>query len=171
MKKIVLVGIIATSLFTVSGEEVYKSRCMACHKIIDLQAQKQKMMALSPQERQKAKKEFMKKMMAPPMNKVSARIKHFYPEKEGFVAFVKDYIVNPAKDKALCQQPALQRFGVMPPIGKSLSKEQINAVAVWMYDNFDEKWKNAKSCAADGGKKGGKKKPAMKCGTGKCGAM
>ncbi len=169
MKKTLLVLLAAAAAFGASGEDVYKSRCMACHKVIDMKAQRAKMMKLSMQERQKAKAKMMKSMIAPPMNKVSARIKYFHPKKEEFVAFVKDYIVNPSKEKALCQKPAIKRFGVMPPVGKSLSKEQLDAVAQWLYDNFDEKWNDAKMCAAGGAKGGMQKGPKMKCGPGKCG--
>ncbi len=179
MKKILLTSaFVAASLFANSGEAVYKAKCMMCHKIIDKSAMKAKMAKLSPQERKAYKQKMMQQMGAPPMNKVSARLKVFYPNKEEFVAFVKDYITNPDAKKAHCMPMALKRFGVMPPIGKSMSKADKEAVATWLYTNFHEQWQEMKSCAV-GGKKamkcgagkcgGGMKKPAMKCGPGKCG--
>jgi len=166
MRKIVAIAQLTGVLFAQSGEEIYKSKCMACHKIIDMKAQKKKMMQLSMAERKAAKAEFMRSMVAPPMNKVSARIKKFHPKKDDFIAFVSEYIVNPDRKKALCMPMALKRFGVMPPIGKTMSHDEIQTVAAWLYENFHEKWQEMQACAAKKGDKGGMK---MKCGSGKCG--
>ncbi len=185
MRKTVLAALAASLLYGASGEDVYKNKCMACHKVIDVKARQAKMQQLSPEKRKEAMKKFMRTLVAPPMNKVSARLKYFYPQKKEFVAFVVDYITSPSRQKGHCMPMAYKKFGVMPPIGKRMSKTQKEAVANWLYDNFDEKWQEMQACAADGDK--GKKmmkcgagkcgmgmpkaKPAMKCGAGKCGGM
>ncbi len=35
---------------------------------------------------------------------------------------------------------AYRIFGVMPPIGRTLSAEEREAVARWLYHNFRESW-------------------------------
>ena len=75
------------------------------------------------------------------MAKVSAKLKHdFGNDKDKIVAFIEDYIVHPSAEKARCMPMALKRFGVMPPIGQSLSLEERRAVAKWIVENFHGKW-------------------------------
>jgi len=48
----------------------------------------------------------------------------------------------------------------MPSLDKNTTAEERKTVAIWLFDNFDEKWKG-KDCKS--AKKEGK------CGSGKCG--
>ena len=115
------------------GYEIYKRSCSSCH-----------LESVSPDKLAKIQ-EVVKSggkppIKAPPMSEVSARVKKFYPREEDFVAFVKDYITNPSKEKGVCLPMAYKIFGVMPPIGRSLSDEEREAVARWLYHNFKESW-------------------------------
>ena len=149
MKKIVA-GLLMLSVFgfAKSGEDVYKQKCMACHTI--------------------DKK--TKTMKAPPLAMVSARVKMVKRDKANFIEFVKDYITNPDKNKGVCFPRAYKKFGVMPPIGKSMSDAEKTAVAKWMYSlntaKFEKMFKGGMKC---GGGSCDNKKPKMKCGPGKCG--
>ena len=181
MKKLLLMGLVTVGLFASNGEKVFDAKCAMCHKIVDMKERQEMMKKLPPRARKAMMEKFVASLKAPPINKVSARIKHFHPKKTDFVAFVKDYITHPDAKKSLCMPKALENFGTMPPVGVSLSEADKDAVATWMYDNFKEKWSNMQACAADKGKQGGMKcgggkcgmaqKPAMKCGAGKCGSM
>ena len=179
MKKIMLAALVATGLFASNGAEVFKAKCAMCHKVVNMKERQAKMRALPPKERKEMMMKFVSTLKAPPINKVSARVKYFHPKKKEFVAFVSDYITHPDMKKALCMPMALKKFGTMPPVGMQMSEADKKAVAEWMYDHFKEKWTEMKACAA-GGQKGGmkcgagkcggmSKKPAMKCGAGKCG--
>ena len=150
-----------------SGTEIYEANCKACHMLKPMM-DKEKMMQMSKADRMSMKEKMMKNMKAPPMAKVSAKLKHdFKDEKVQIVAFVKDYIVNPSVDKAHCMPMALERFGVMPAIGKSLSAEDLDTIANWVVDNFDEKWDaNAMNMICNSGKGKGMEKGMMKCGGG-----
>lgn len=171
MKKITLAAaLLLFSTLTLSansdGNAVYEANCKACHMLKPMM-DKQKMMQMSPQERMSMKEKMMQTMKAPPMSKVSAKLKHaFHGDKAQVIAFIKEYIVNPSADKSKCMPMALKKFGVMPAIGKTMSSSDVDTVAKWMVDNFDEKWDpNAMNmaCSADESKK-------MKCGQGKCGS-
>lgn len=115
------------------GYQVYKKTCSACH-----------WESVTPQQIEKIKKTVMAggrpPFGAPPMAEVSARVKKFYPSEKEFVAFVKDYITNPSKDKGVCLPMAFKVFGTMPPIGKGLSEEEKEAVAKWLYHRFNISW-------------------------------
>ncbi len=99
---------------------------------------------MSPEEMKKLR-EFVSQgkkppIKAPPMSEVSARVKKFYPSEREFVEFVKDYITDPSREKGVCMPMAYKLFGVMPPIGRTLSEEEKEAVAIWLYRNFKESW-------------------------------
>jgi cytochrome c5 len=156
MKKITSIMIALLATFTMinanepTGQAVFDSKCVACH---------------SEQIPEK-----MSELKAPPMMKISAKIKHaFDNNKTQFVAFITDYIQDPSEEKAKCMKKAIKNFGLMPAIGKAMSKEEREVVSTWMYDNFDEKWKT-KDCKSSDCKRKGKDKEKGKCGDGKCGS-
>jgi mono/diheme cytochrome c family protein len=127
MKKIILsLFIIASSLFALSGESVYTQHCAVCHKM------------MKPKTG----------LLAPPMPAVSKRLQRDIHSKEKFVAFVKDYIKNPSRDKGHCSPKAFINLGTMPPIGKSLTKEELDTVSLWLYENFSHP-EQIKSCDTD----------------------
>ena len=162
MKRLTLGLLVLVSVtFAKNGEDVYKDRCMACHTVNKMK----------------------KHMMAPPLAKVSARVKFVKKDKEKFIAFVKDYITNPSKNKSVCFKRVFKKFNVMPAIGKSMSDEDKTAVAEWMYGldtaKFEKMFQSGMKCGGGmkkcetkkcGSEKCGGAKP-MKCGSGKCGAV
>lgn len=115
------------------GYKVFKRSCSSCHRE-----------SISAQElaklREVVKSGGKPHIKAPPMSEVSARVKKFYPEEEKFVEFVKDYITNPSKEKGVCLPIAYELFGVMPPIGRTLSEKEKEAVAKWLYHHYKESW-------------------------------
>lgn len=166
--KLLLTALIATvALHAQTGAEIYEAKCAVCHNMKPMM-DKQKMMQMSKEERMSMKEKMMKTMKAPPMSKVSAKIKFdLKDDKTAFVAFVKDYIVNPSADKSHCMPMALKRFGTMPPIGKGMTAQEVDTVANWLHDNFTEKWDmddKGMMC-----KMKSKDAKGMKCGQGKCG--
>jgi len=152
----------------VTGENVYNSKCAKCHML-------NAPMDMGKIEHMETMQEMMRGMKAPPMAMVSAKVKHSVGNDEAaFTAFVMDYIKNPSRDKAVCMPMAIRRFGLMPPIGTSMSIEERAAVAVWLYKNFDEKWDDNKGMACKGvmgmeGKRMMQDQNSMRCAAGKCG--
>jgi len=136
MKKIFLLvtASITVTFANVDGTTIYNNKCKVCHSL--------------------SKPKDMNNMKAPPFSKVSARLKFMLKDRAKFIAFVKDYIQNPDAKKSLCMPMAVKVFGVMPPIGKSLTKEELNTISNWLYDNFKTKWTMPKNgmmgkCQAD----------------------
>ena len=174
--------LLGATLFAQDGAAIYQQKCVACHAMKSMMDADQKsemmkkMQNATPEEKEAMKAKMMKKMkeskmLAPAMPMVSMRLKKMTKDRAEFITFVKDYIQNPAQKKGYCMPMAYKRFGTMPPIGKSMSDAEREAVAVWLHDNFKETWSGSmegKSC--DSRNKGMKKEKSMKCGGGKCGA-
>lgn len=153
--------ILVVSVYALDGQSVYESKCMSCHKLkgmMDMSQMKEmrkKMKNASKEERQTMKKKMQKKMKAngmkaPAMEMVSLRLKKMTDSKEKFLLFVDDYIQNPSQDKGFCMPRAYKNFGVMPAIGKGMTKEEREVVSLWLYDNFKGSWDtsaDATSCS------------------------
>lgn len=78
-------------------------------------------------------------MIAPPMDMMAAHLRQVTgPDRAVFVARVLDFIKAPSEAKAV-DAMAVQRFGLMPPIGDTfpeLTDGELHAVANWIFDNF-----------------------------------
>ena len=181
-KTIAIFALLFSTVFTtlnaseVTGETIYKLKCASCH-MLDI-----------PKDMSDANhSKMMKDMKAPPFSKVSAKVKDAFDNNESkAIAFVADYIVNPDENKSLCMPQAIKAFGLMPSIGKDMSKGDIALVSKWLVTNFKTPWKVTQKGArcqgkikcdkpdCDGkkcgdGKCGSDKNASKKCGEGKCG--
>jgi len=86
-----------------------------------------------------------KKMKAPPMVEVSSRLKENIKttdeedevDRHLFILFVKDYILHPNLDFSMCHAGALERFGTMPSQKGKISEKEAKAVAIWLYDRYE----------------------------------
>ena len=117
----------STALFSATGKTVFEKHCISCH------------LEKSKVDEDKAT------LKAPPMNRVSQRLKMNTSSRDEFIAFVKDYIQNPSREKGFCRQKAYNRFGVMPPVGKTMTQEERRLIAVWLYSHF--KASSGRNCA------------------------
>jgi mono/diheme cytochrome c family protein len=194
MKNILAILIFLVSAFTIltakdlTGEAIYNAKCATCHTL-----------DVKKDMTGKDRAEMMKNFKAPPMAKVSAKVRDSFKEDANkSIAFVADYIVNPDINKSLCMAMAVKKFGVMPAVGKGMTSKEIAVVSKWLVTNFDRKWstmmetkckekgQNSVCCAGGDKKKCGDDKlplhpgmkcganempkhPGMKCATGKCG--
>jgi hypothetical protein len=86
-------------------------------------------------------------LKAPPIAKISQRIKEMiiiknendYIHRGVVIAFIKDYIINPNEDKSMCYDNAVSNFGLMPSFKNKITNKENEAVAVWIYDYFEDK--------------------------------
>ena len=123
MKKIVCLLLGATFLLASQndGAVIFKNNCQVCHIM-------KKGWQLS-----KAQKASMK---APPAFGITKHVRDAFGDKKDFVEFVSNYIAHPDKSKAKCEKKAIKRFGLMPPIGAGMTKQERENVASWMFDNL-----------------------------------
>jgi len=124
IKSTLLIGssiLMATSTLQANsdGEALFKSKCMACHSM--------------------SRPTDMNKIVAPAIMGVMRHIKMTYPNKSEAVVFMKDYVLNPSKEKSLCMPQKLQRFGVMPSQKGLVTQEELDVILPWIFDNFPPK--------------------------------
>ena len=80
---------------------------------------------------------------APPMMAVTFHIRDFMKVKnpsekrQRFIDFITDYALYPAVEKSFCDEKSLEEYGLMPSQKGLVSKEQLNAIAAYMYDYYD----------------------------------
>ncbi len=73
---------------------------------------------------------------APYVEKVVQKLKVETKTKEGFVAFIKDYIDDPDKRKSLYGKRAIKEFGLMPSLKGALSDTESTQLAEYLYEKY-----------------------------------
>lgn len=120
---------------TPSGQELYKTACMACHVVEG------------------------KPTIAPPIFAVKNHVLDVYPERDEFIERIKSWVKAPSKDEAL-MRGAIRKFGLMPAMAH-ISDEDLQAIAEYIYDTDMElpEWYE-KHYEEEHGKKPKSNKPA-----------
>ena len=107
-----------------NGALLLKEKCSSCHNL-DM-----------PPKTSKDEK-------APPMMAVAFHIKDFMKvsspsdKKPKFIEFFKDFVLNPSKEKSFCDKKSLQEYGLMPSQKGSVTKEEVGAIAKYIFDFYD----------------------------------
>jgi len=107
------------------GKKLLASKCASCHEI-------SMPPVISDDE------------LAPPMMAVSFHVHNFMkPQDESqrtsqAIAFVVDYVRNPALEKSFCDKESLTRYGLMPSQKENLTKEEATAIAEYMFFNYTQ---------------------------------
>jgi len=105
------------------GEKLIKQKCSACHNL-----------DLPPKTFEDEK--------APPMMAVAFHVKDFVPAANASekipkaIEFVKDYVINPSKEKSLCDKKSLASYGVMPSQKGNVSEDELQAIAEYMFEHY-----------------------------------
>lgn len=83
--------------------------------------------------------------IAPPMMAVAFHVKDFMEvsnESERIpkaIEFVKDYVINPSKEKSLCDKKSLQDYGLMPSQKGNVTQDELEAIATYMFEHYTVK--------------------------------
>ena len=107
------------------GEALIEQKCAMCHNL-----------KMPPDTYEDEK--------APPMMAVVFHLKDFMKitmddEKfSKFIPFVQDYVINPNRDKSYCDKESLKTYGVMPSQKGNVTKDELEAIASYMYDFYDQ---------------------------------
>lgn len=122
MKNLIIFLTLSTVIFANSAKELVDTKCTICH------------LASQPNASQR------QNMIAPPMFGVMNNLGiHFKDDKKAITAFIKDYTVNPDEKKAVCQSHAITRFGVMPSQKGSVTSDELNKIANYLFDEYLQK--------------------------------
>ena len=107
----------ASSLFAgEDGERLFDAKCGMCHL--------------------KTRPTDMKNLVAPPLMGVMRHVKMTYPNKTEALAFMREYVMHPTREKAVCMPQKIQRFGLMPSQKENVTEEELAKITEWMYENF-----------------------------------
>lgn len=139
MKKIVvlmlafILSAVSAEEKVIDGEKVFDRACAVCH-----------IKTITKEETMK----IFKTLKAPPMIEVSTQLKANIKivndlddeiHRAVVIAFIKDYVVYPHMDKAMCEAMALEHFNLMPSQKGKLTEAELSAVAAWTYDYYSGK--------------------------------
>jgi hypothetical protein len=109
-----------------SPEKIFEKKCASCHL--------------------KTKPADKSKLIAPALTGIMRHLKMTYHDREKAIAFIKDYVMQPSKEKAICMPQKIKRFGLMPSQKGNITPKELEKVAGWMFDNFHQQPKNLKGC-------------------------
>ena len=143
-----------------TGEKIFKAKCASCHLKESPKALEHKG---TPEY-----KAAMSKLLAPPMSKISMKLKGTLPNIEDFVNFIAEYIDVPDAKKSLCNPHMIKKFGLMPAMPNILSESERTILLEWIYESLGKESCSCNSCKSDLSKKN-TPKAKMKCAPGKCG--
>lgn len=107
------------------GSKLLEEKCAMCHNL-----------KMPPKTFENEK--------APPMMAVVFHLKDFMkitmPDEKfsKFIPFVQDYVINPSRDKSYCGKESLKSYGVMPSQKGNVTKDELEAIASYMYDFYDQ---------------------------------
>ncbi len=120
--------LLCSTLNANNAKSLYKSKCLMCHST---QTVKDK-----------------STLIAPPADEIMVHVKEAYSSKEDAINFMVDYILKPELSKTLCA--SVDKFGLMPSMASTVTKEQARVISDMMYEKFPRKAyqeKNKKSRA------------------------
>lgn len=106
------------------GEALLSQKCSSCHNL-DMPVKN------------------FDKDVAPAMMRVTFHLKDFIKSsnpaehKSKVISFVQDYALNPSTDKSLCDKQSLDEYGLMPSQKGKVTKDELEAIAGYMYDTYD----------------------------------
>ena len=108
-----------------NGKILLKEKCAVCHNL---------KMPPSTYENEKA----------PPMMAVVFHLKDFMKIKNDedkariFIPFIQNYVITPSAEKSYCDKESLKTYGVMPSQKGNVTQEELKAIALYMYDFYDQ---------------------------------
>jgi mono/diheme cytochrome c family protein len=98
------------------GKKLFENKCTACH------------MTTRP-----STTEAMNALIAPPIQGIMLHMNmNFENDKKAMVVFLKDYAMNPSREKALCMPQKIDRFGLMPSLKGTVTPEELDKIANYL---------------------------------------
>jgi cytochrome c len=116
----------STQSNSLDGQMLTNNKCASCHNLD---------MPPTTSEDEKA----------PPLFTVTVHLKDWIKvnnpsELKGkFVTFVKDYVINPSRDKSYCDKKSLDSYGLMPSQKGKVTPQELEAIANYIFDRYDQK--------------------------------
>jgi len=106
------------------GEELIVKKCSKCHNL-----------DMPPKSYDNE--------IAPSMMAVTFHLKDFIKSnnpsehEDKVIAFIKDYVIHPSRDKSFCDKKSLDTYGVMPSQKGNVTEDELEAIGHYMYQTYD----------------------------------
>jgi len=113
------------SVSHLDGEALLTKKCATCHNL-------EMPPMTTPDE------------IAPPMMAVAFHVYDFVKvstpaERHAkAMAFVKDYVISPSKEKSFCDAKSLESYGVMPSQKGKVTEDELEAISLYMFDHYNQ---------------------------------
>ncbi len=107
------------------GGDLLETKCASCHNL-----------DMPPKTYEDEK--------APPMMAVAFHVKDFMKvsspseKRPKFIEFFQDFALNPSKEKSFCDKESLKSYGLMPSLKGKITKDELGAVAEYVFDYYDQ---------------------------------
>jgi cytochrome c len=114
-----------TASAPLDGEALAKAKCAQCHNL-----------DMPPKTSEDEK--------APPLFTITVHLKDWIKadtdteRRAKFIAFAKDYTLNPTREKSYCDEKSLKSYGLMPSQKGNVTANEVGAIAAWAYDHYDQ---------------------------------
>ena len=106
---------------TPTGEALVKSKCTMCH------------LPTTPTPQQ------MQTLKAPPFDAVLFHAKDALKEESKVKKHIVEFTLNPNVSKSVCESNKVAKFGLMPSQKGSVTKEELEKIAEYLYENYPKK--------------------------------
>ena len=107
------------------GEKLFNDKCLICHI------------------KNKPGGKYAQSLSAPPMTRVVMHVRRAFTDSltgiinsEKAMAFITDYVLYPAEEKALCEPSRIKSFGLMPSLKGSVSTDELELISGYMVEDF-----------------------------------
>ena len=104
-----------------TGEALVKENCLKCH------------LATTPTPQQ------MQTLKAPPFDAVLFHAKDALQDESAVKKHIVEFTLNPNVSKSVCESNKVAKFGLMPSQKDSVSKEELEKIADFLYANYPKK--------------------------------
>jgi len=122
MKKVILVlSALSTLIIADDGKALLEKKCASCHLLTLPSA------------------DIIPTLKAPAMEAVGFHAKLAIEDKKELKSFIKDYVINPAVSKSVCESNKVQKFGVMPSQKGKVTKEELDKIVDYVIANYPSK--------------------------------
>jgi cytochrome c len=120
-----MVGCMGHDKARYDGDTLLEEKCASCHNL-----------DMPPKTYEDEK--------APPMMAISFHVKDFLKvdapseKRPKFIEFFQDFVLHPSREKSFCDKKSLEDYGLMPSQEGKVTKEEVGAIAAYVYDFYDQ---------------------------------
>ncbi len=111
------------------AKKIYQKKCAMCHNIEAPESIAQRDAMVAPYLRLALRSVYIG---VDALEEPKTKAEH----KKLTLEFLKDYMINPHRDKSYCEDIIFEKYQTMPSMKGFISEQQLESVLSYIYDNF-----------------------------------